>query len=125
MQILGVANAIRQMDIEARWRLLAGVIVELVDGKREYRKIAGEHGRRAVSVVHIAIHHHRLQDGFLVLQGSDGDGDVVDRAEALAVTGERVVESTAHVEADAAREGVPRSQYRAPGRQPERFHHLP
>ena len=71
----------------------------------------------------VAIDHHGAPDQAVVLQPADGDGDIVDRAEAFAVRGKCMVETAAEIEADAFLEREPRRQNGAPGRQPESFHH--
>ena len=101
VQIFGVADAVGQVDIQAGWRLLGGIVVELVDGEREHRLVAGEDRGGAVAVVDVAIHHHGAADRAVALQAADRHGDIVDGAESLAVAGEGVVKAAADVEADA------------------------
>src|ERR1035438_4290892 len=125
VNVLGIADAIGQVNIEARGRLFAGIVVELVDGKSEYRKIARENGGCAVAVVDVAIHHHGAADGAVPLYAADGDRDVVKRAEAFAVAGESVMESAAYVEPHARLQRQLRGQDCAAGRQAERLRHLP
>ena len=101
LQVLRIADAVRQVDVQARERLLAGIVIELVDGEGEDGRVVREDGRRAVAVVHVAIHHHGAPDHAVALQPPDGDGDIVDGAEALAVARKGVMESAADVEPDA------------------------
>ena len=109
VQVLAVAHAIGQVNVQAGGRLLGGVVVELVDGEREHRRVAGENRGRAVAVVHVAIHHHGALDGAIALHAADGHGDVVDGAEAFSMVRKRVVESAAQVESHAG----PESAWRA------------
>jgi hypothetical protein len=96
-----------------------------MDGKREDRIVPRKKGRGSVALVHVAVHHHGGANGAFALQHPDGDGEVVDGAEAFPVSGERVMEAAAHVEADAVLESEPAGQRGAARRQPEGLHRLP
>ena len=72
--------------------------------KGEDGGVGGKNLRRAISLVDVAIDGHRPLDGSFLLQAPDGDSDVVQNAESLAVVGESVVEASAHVDGDVALE---------------------
>jgi len=55
IEIILVAGGVGQVDVDAGGRFIGGVVVEVVNGKREYGGIAGEDGGRAVAVVDVAI----------------------------------------------------------------------
>ncbi len=70
----------------------------------------------------VAIHDHRAADPFLALHDADGDGDVVDHAEAFAMVGKGMVESAAEAEADAVLQRAASGQDGAAGVEPESVH---
>ena len=72
-------------------------------------------------MVHVAIDNHCAADSAVALQAPDGDSDIVDRAEPLAVIRERMMEAAADVETDAVFERQAGGQSRAAGGQPERL----
>jgi hypothetical protein len=69
--------------------------------------------------VHVAIDGHGLVNLAIALHAADGDGDIVDHAEAFAVIGERVMESSADADRHAVVERVIGGQHRAAGGEPE------
>ena len=105
-QVLGVAVAGPETDVDRAQRLFAGIDVHLVDGQGEDLLMAGQGGGRAVSLVEVAVDDHD-PIGELVLDDlARGHGDVVEEAEALAVVGESVVEAAADVDGEAALQGL-------------------
>ena len=96
-QVFFVLGAVRHVDVERARRLRIGVVIFLMDREREHRLIRRENGRRAVAVVDICVNGYGSADKALFLQAADGDGDVVQHAEAFAVVWEGVVESAAQV----------------------------
>src|SRR5262249_33442139 len=106
-----------------RKRLLVGVIIELMDRERVDRRIAPENRGSTVAVMYVAIDDHGAADQPVVLQPADGDGDIVDGAETLAVPGEGVMKSAAEIEPDALLQCQACRQNRAAGYQPEGIHH--
>src|SRR5215831_17899785 len=93
MQVFLIVRTVREMNIHTGWRLVRGVVVPLMNREREYAGVLCEDCCRAVAVVHVAIHHHCATDESVLLQAADRDGDIVDRAEALPVIGERVMKA--------------------------------
>src|SRR5258708_34508897 len=62
---------------------------------------AGKNGRCPVALMNIAIDGHGGANLVVTLHAADGDSNVVNHAEALAMVGEGVVKSAADVETDA------------------------
>ena len=83
------------------------VITLLMNRKREDARVFGENRRRAVALMHVGIHHHRSLDRAFKLQPSNGDRNVVDHAESLAVIGARMMESTSDIRRPAVRQRAP------------------
>ena len=81
------------------------VVVELVDRQGKDGIVFRENGGGAVTVVHVRVDHHRLSDGVVVLQPPDGHGDIVNRAETLAMAGIRVMKATTDIAAKAVSQG--------------------
>src|SRR3981081_4341535 len=69
--------------------------------------------------MNVAIDSHGGVNLAVALHTSDGDGNIVDHAESLALVGKRMVEAAANVNGDALGQGVERGQNRSPCRQPE------
>ena len=110
LQVLPVAGAAIQVNVQIGGRLFVRVVVKLVNRQGEYRGILGEDRGRAIAVVYVAIHHHRTANGSVALQHADGYGHVVDGAETFPMPRERVVKSAAHVVAHPLFQGQPRGQ---------------
>ncbi len=75
--------------------------------------------------MYVAIHHHGARDCALAAEALDGHGDVVDGAEALPMVRERVMKTSAQVEAESVAQGQPASQQGPARGQTEGFHHGP
>ena len=101
IEIFMVANSIAQVDVDGGRRLLAGIVVELMQRQCENASVAGKDGRGAVAVVHITIHDERSIDQRFVLESANRDRNIVDRAESLAVSSKSVMKSAADIEPDA------------------------
>jgi hypothetical protein len=69
--------------------------------------------------VHVGIDDKSLAHGVVSLQSPDGHGHVVNHAEAFAVAGKRVVESTADIDSEAVFQGALSGENRSAGSQPE------
>ena len=69
--------------------------------------------------MHVAINRHRPANLAVTLHASDGDGHVVNHAEALAVIGERVMESSANADCHTVAESIIGGQNGAARGQPE------
>ena len=83
------------------------------------RPRTGKNRGRAIAVMHIAIDGHRVANFFVALHATDGDRYVVDHAEALAVIGERMMESAADADRNAIVERMISGQHGAARSQPE------
>ena len=68
-----------------------------MDGKRENAGVVSKNRRRAIAVMDIGVHGHRCANLPCRLEGPDGDGDIVDHAEALSVARIGVMESSAKI----------------------------
>ena len=81
---------------------VAGLRVEAeVEGSGpRWNAHAGKDGGRAVALVDVAIHGHGAGDFVIALHAADGDGHVMNHAEAFAMVGKGVMESAADVECD-------------------------
>jgi len=63
--------------------------VLLVHREGEHARIGFEEERGAVAMMHVEVDHRRAFDAFAIaLENADGDGDIVERTETLAVVGE-------------------------------------
>ena len=105
-EIVFVAEAIGEIGVESGGRPGLRIIVLLMNGESEDRGIAGKNGGGTVAVVDVGVDDHGSLDGTVVLEAADGDGDVVDDAEAFAVVGEGVMEAAADVGRRAGGEGA-------------------
>ena len=85
---------------------------------------AGKNRGRAVALMDVAIDRHRGANLVVALHAADGDGHVVDHAEAFAVIGERVMKSSADADGHAVVEGLVGGQHGTARRQPEGAHQL-
>ena len=74
-------------------------------------------------MVDIAIHDHGAANEPVALRATNGDGDIVNGAESLAVPWKRVVKTAAEIKPDAFLERQARGQDAAAGRQPESLDH--
>src|SRR5580692_35975 len=94
---------------------------------RPWKRIAGNtrtgknHGC-AIALMDVAINSHRGANLAITLHTANGDGNVVDHAEALAVTGEGMMESTANVDGHAVVEGTIGCQHGTARGEPEGAH---
>ena len=88
------------------------------------RARAGKDSGRAVAVVNVAVDCHGGANLVVALHAADGDRNVVNHAEALAMVRESVVEAAANIDSDAVFESMVRRQNRSARRQPERLHQL-
>src|SRR5205823_4991815 len=75
-QIFVVIRAIHHIKVDARRRLVRGVIVFLMDGDGEDGIISVKNGGGAVAVVDVSVDDDGFADGFVGLQAADGDGDI-------------------------------------------------
>jgi len=65
-------------------------------GTRTPAKICGG----AIALVDVAVYGHGAGDSVIALHAPDGDGHIVNHAEAFAVVGKRMMESATDVEGD-------------------------
>src|SRR6202040_1761283 len=87
----------RHVQINARWRLVPRIIVQLVDGNREDGGIIAKDCRRAIAMMHVRINHDGLSDRSIRLQSPDRYGHIVDCAEPFPVVGVSMVKSAAKI----------------------------
>src|SRR5208282_6046425 len=83
---------------------------------------AGKNHGRTIALMDVAIDGHRGANLAVTLHAADGNGHVVDHAEAFAVTRERVMESTADADRHAVVEGMIGSQHGTACGEPEGAH---
>ena len=103
-------------------RLVSGVVVRLMDGEGEDGWVVGEDGGSAIAVVDVGIDDHGFGDLVAGLQGSDGDGDVMNGAEAFAVAGIGVMEAATEVASKAVTKSGFGGHDGAAGSKPEGSH---
>ena len=85
------------------------------------RRIVSEDRRRAVAVMNVRIHGHGRANLPCRLQRPDGDANVMDHAEALAVPGIGVVEAAAQIRGKSVLQRLAPGQRRSSRRQPKRL----
>src|SRR5215469_4465679 len=85
-----------------------------------HRRGPGKDGGGAVALVHIAVDGHRGANLAVALHAADGNRDVVNHAEALAVIGESMVKSPSDIDGHAILPSVLRRKNRTSRCQPER-----
>ena len=115
LEIVAIAGAVGQLDVEVARLFLEGEVVGGVDGEGEHGRIARQDRGGAVALVHVAVDDHHALDPALGLQGQRGDGAVVEHAVALAAVAERVVRAAGQVHArrpPPARRAPPRASRR-------------
>jgi hypothetical protein len=113
-QVVGVAAAVGQGDVEVARRLAEREVPGAVERDREHARVAGEDRRRAVALVDVEVDDDDAQRR-LGLQQARRDGDVVEDAVAAAARRRRVVRAAGEVGGDALVE-------RGPGRRHRRTH---
>lgn len=124
IEIFAIFDVVREIDIDRRGRPLTRIVVELVEGQRQHGAIACKNRSRTVAVMNVAIHDQRFFDQPLVLERTDGDGNIVDGAETFAVRRKSMMKTSADVEADAVAQRVAGSQGGPAGSQPKSLHHF-
>src|SRR5207245_8776336 len=67
-QVVGVADAVGQMQIDIRGRLRQRIVVFLVDRERKDIRVAAENLRGTVAVMHIGVHYDRSEEHTSELQ---------------------------------------------------------
>src|SRR5579859_4141557 len=96
-KIFFILNAVLQINVHRAWRLRVGVIVHLVNREGQNGWVSGEDGGGAVAMMNVQVHGQGASDRFFFLQAADGDGDVVNYAEALAMIGKSVMKASAYI----------------------------
>ncbi len=97
VEILGVADVVGHVEVDVGGRFVGGIVVELVDGESEDGRIVGEDGGGAVAMVDVGVDDDGFADGGVGLEAADGDGDIVNGAEAFAVAGVGVMKTATDV----------------------------
>src|SRR5256885_14985203 len=82
-------------SVDARGRLVRGVIVFLMDGDGEDGIVVVKNGGGAVGVVQVSVNDGGFANGAGGLRAADGDGDIGRCAAARAMIGVRVAKATA------------------------------
>jgi hypothetical protein len=105
MQVLGVAAAIGQFDIQVAGFLAKGEVPRAVQRQREDRVIAAKDTSGAVALMHVQIHDRDLQrcthgSAALRLQQARCNRSVVEDAKAAALVRRRVVRAAGNVGGD-------------------------
>lgn len=95
-----VAGAVGKLHVQRAALLAEGKVLLAVDGKGEDGGIGAEGGGGAVALMDVAVQHDGAVDAPLTLQDADGDGGIVEDAEALAVAGAGVVRAARQVHRD-------------------------
>jgi len=121
-EVFVIFNAVFEIDIERGRRLVSGVVIRLVDREGEDRWVVGKDRRGAITVVDISIDDQGSGDLVAGLQGSDGYGDVMDGAEAFAVTRIGVMEAPTEVASKAVAKSGFGGQDGTASSKPERPH---
>ena len=98
--IFGIATAIGQRHVQRRALLLEGEVLRPVHREREDALVAGEDRGRAISLVHVEVHHQHALDQSFALQRACGDGDVVEDAKAASAVGGGVVRASGEIAGD-------------------------
>ena len=80
--------------------------------------------RSAVSLMYVAIHRHGPTNLAPLLHGSNGNGKIVDHAEAFSMFGKGVVKSAANIDANTIVQCAFRCQDRTSSVEHEGVHHL-
>jgi hypothetical protein len=96
-EILIVAGAIVERDVEVADFLAERKVMSAVEREGEHRRLAVEDCGGAVSLVDVAIDDGRAGDRAIAQQDSSRDRDVVEHAEPLTAVSERVVGSARQV----------------------------
>jgi hypothetical protein len=85
---------------------------------------AGKNRGRPVSLMDVAIYCHRFANLLIALHATDGNRNIVDHAEAFAVIGKRVMESSSDADGHAVDEGMIGGQHRSASGEPEGAYQL-
>ena len=96
-EVGGVTSAFGQGHIEVTGGLAKRVVFGAVHRQGEDAGIFVEDDGGSVSLVYVAVHHHRALDPPLGLQRADGHTRVVEQAESTALVGVRVMGSAGEV----------------------------
>ncbi len=100
-EIFLIIDAIRHIQVDVRWRLVPGIIIQLMDGNREDGRIIAKDSGRAIAMMHIRINHDGLANSSIRLQSPYRYGDIVDCAEAFAMVRVSMVKAAAKIRAEA------------------------
>jgi len=80
--------------------------------------------RPSRSLMDVAIYCHRFANLLIALHATDGNRNIVDHAEAFAVIGKRVMESSSDADGHAVDEGMIGGQHRSASGEPEGAYQL-
>ena len=107
-----VGRSIRKFDVQHPRNFAKRKVLGAVHAERVRVGVAFENRVCSVSLMYIEIDHHCTVRESLVPERADGDRDIVEDTEPLAVRGERVVSATGEIHRDTVGEGVPRGRNR-------------
>jgi hypothetical protein len=121
-QVGAVFATVRQLDVKRAPLLAEGVILATVEREREDVGVVGEDRCRAIALVHIEIDHGDALGAMVAPRHGDGHGEIVEDAEPLPATAERVVGTAGQVSGSTVREGPGERGQRAAGRAARSVH---
>src|SRR5580704_8787601 len=124
-KIFVILRTVRHLQIHVRRRLVRRIIIFLMDRKREHRFIICKNRRRAISLMHIRIHNHRLSNRPILPQPSNRHRNIMNRAESLAMPRISMMKSAAQIASKPITQSRLPRQNRPARRQPTRLHRLP
>ena len=111
-QILLIAQPIREVQVERALLLPRGEVLFAMHRESKDRTIVTKDGRRAVSLVNVAIDDGAPADTPVALKDPDSDGNVVENTVSLAVIGVGVVGAAGKIGSKSVVERAPRSKDR-------------
>jgi len=115
VEILGVAHAVFQGQVQSGTHLRQGIIPLPVHRERKHLIVGFEDGRGAVALVDVEIDDGRPLDQAFRPQLADGDGHIVEHTESLGMIGERMMGTAGQIPGQSLVERrAPRQQ--SPGR---------
>src|SRR5262249_27022542 len=112
-EVLVVAGAILQLDVERAGDFVKRIVSAAVHAEREHSFVAGEDLVRSVPLLYVEVDDRRARNTAVALQRANRDGHIVEDAESFAVRRKRVMRAPREVHGDAVLEGARRGRERA------------
>ncbi len=100
-----IIGTIGEANIKVTGGFYGGVIVFLMDGKREDIGVILEDKCATLSMMDVEVNEEGSPKGFFELAFTDGDGDVVEHTESFPVIGEGMMESAADMDSESTLAG--------------------